>query len=116
MVARRNKDDAAKSDIVLTCTSVHGNSVFLNERTVEHVNERHPEVLGIPNLLSEIKATIESPRFIAAGRTHELVALKEISGIHKYLAVFYIEGGRVKTIFITSKPDSFRRRGVIWPK
>lgn len=112
----KKKGGTQDSDTLLTCTSVHESVVVLNRETMDHVQERHPEVLRVANLYTEIKATIESPEFIAAGRTDEVVALRRISETHKFLAVFYVEGGKRKTFFITSKPDSFKRRGVTWPK
>jgi len=116
MKARREKVTAPNGTVILTCTSVSGSTVILNRSTFKHIKERHPEVLQLPNLFDNVKATIESPEFIAYGRTYEVVAVREISDTHKFLAVFYVEGSRIKTLFITSKPDSFKRRGVLWPK
>lgn len=116
MKTRKDKGLAPKEGVILTCVSVFGTTVILNSGTFEHIKERHPEVLQLPNLYANIKATIENPDFIAEGRMNEIVALKKIKGTHKFLAVFYVERSRIKTIFITSKPDSFKRRGVIWPK
>jgi hypothetical protein len=116
MKVKKDKEMAPNEGVILTCTSVFGTTVILNSRTFEHIKERHPEVMQLPNLNANIKAAIESPDFIAKGRTNEIVALKKITGTHKFLAVFYVEGSRIKTVFITSKLDSFKRRGVIWPK
>ncbi|MDF1541316.1 MAG: hypothetical protein P1Q69_20630, partial [Candidatus Thorarchaeota archaeon] len=116
MKLRKERGIAQSNNTLLTCTSVFGGAVVLNKETMDHIKDRHPEVLQLPNLFVEIITTIEDPEFIAEGRTNEVVALRRIPDTHKFLAVFYIEGSRIKTIFITSKPDSFKRRGVIWPK
>ncbi|MBN2230859.1 MAG: hypothetical protein JW779_14825 [Candidatus Thorarchaeota archaeon] len=116
MKAKKDKEVVLKEGIILTCVSVFGTTVTLNSATLKHIKERHPEVLQLPDLYANIKATIESPDFITAGHTNEIVALKKITGTHKFLAVFYVERSRIKTLFITSKPDSFKRRGTVWPK
>lgn len=116
MKVRKDKRIIPKGGVILTCASVFGTTVILHSRTVKHIKERHPEVLQLPDLYANIKATIESPDFLAEGHTNEIVAMKKIAGTHKFLAVFYVEGNSIKTLFITSKPDSFKRRGVIWPK
>lgn len=111
-VGERGKED----EIILTCTSVFGTSVILTKRTFEHIKNRHPEVLRLLDLFEKIKATIETPDFIAKGRTNEYISLRQIPDTHRFLAIFYVEESRIKTPFITSKIESFKRRGVIWPK
>lgn len=116
MKVRKDKKKAPTEGVILTCASVFGTAVILDSRTIKHIKKRHPEVLQLPDLYANIKTTIESPDFVTKGHINEVVALKKIAGTHKFLAVFYIEGSRIKTLFITSKPDSFKRRGVIWLK
>jgi len=112
----RKRKEKQNDETLLTCTSRFDKKVVFTRRVLKHVKERHPEVLDLPNLYAHIRATIEDPDFIARGRTDEYVALRRIAETHSFLAVFYIEGNRIKTVFITSKPDSFKRRGIIWPK
>jgi hypothetical protein len=112
----RKRKEKENDGTLLSCTSSFGTKVVFTERVLKHVKERHPEVFDLPNLYAHIRRTIENPDFVAKGRTDEHVALRRISDTHSFLAVFYIEGSRIKTIFITSKPESFKRRGIIWPK
>ena len=116
MEEKRTQESSSGDRILLTCTSIFGGSVILTQRTMNHIKERHPEVFSLENLVGRIQATVEEPEFVAKGRTNEYVSLRRISDTHRFLAVFYIDNGRIKTVFITSKPESFRRRGVIWPK
>lgn len=115
MEERKKKESPRKDKVILTCTSIFGGSVILTQRTMDHIEDRHPEVLSLENLEELVQATIENPDYVTRGRTDEYVSLRRISDTHRFLAVFYMDNDRIKTVFITSKPESFRRRGVIWP-
>ena len=110
---RRNK---TKTPIILTCQSVLGNNVVLTKDVYNHMVERHPELVSFKNLVELIKTCIENPNIVAKGRTDESIALLQLEDTHRFLAVFYIDKSRVKTAFITSKLQSFTRRGIIWRK
>ena len=110
---RKNK---TRTQIMLTCQSVLGNKVVLTKNVYNHLVRRHPELVLFNNLIELIKICIESPNIIAKGKTGESIALLRLDDTHRFLAVFYIESSRVKTAFITSKLQSFTRRGIIWRK
>ncbi|MHA1481235.1 MAG: hypothetical protein ACTSQZ_07425 [Candidatus Thorarchaeota archaeon] len=112
---KRNKI-GSKSELMLTCKSVLGNKVVLTRNVYNHMVNRHPELVSLSNLVDLIKTCIESQNFVAKGKNDESIALLQLDDTHRYLAVFYIENGRVKTAFITSKLQSFTRRGIIWRK
>ena len=106
----------SKPQIMLTCQSIFGNKVILTKNVYDHIISRHPELGSFDNLIDLIKNCIETPNIITKGRTDESIALIQLDDTHRFLAVFYIEEDRVKTAFITSKLQSFTRRGIIWRK
>ena len=106
------KDETA----VARCKSVFGSRVTITQNTLNHILAGHPEVAVLGEPISLIGDCIENPVLIAKGRVDELVALRPLESMQRFLAVFYIENGRVITAFVTSKPQSFMRRGIVWKK
>jgi hypothetical protein len=100
----------------MTCQSVLGNQIVLTQNVYNHIVRRHPELASFDNLVELIKNCIEKPDIVARGRTDESIALMQLSDKHKFLAVFYMEKSRIKTVFVTSKLQSFTRRGILWRK
>ena len=84
---KRNKI-GSKSELMLTCQSVLGNKVVLTRNVYDHIINRHPELVSLSNLVDLIKTCVESPNFIAKGRTDESIALLELDDTHRFLAVF----------------------------
>ncbi len=113
---KKRAKDNSKSEIMLTCQSVLKNEVILTKNVYHHIISRHPELASFSNLIELIKTCIENPNIVAKGRTDESIALLQLDDTHRFLAVFYLEKSRVKTAFITSKLQSFTRRGIIWRK
>jgi hypothetical protein len=66
--------------------------------------------------------TIENPDYIVAGRAGEFVALHHYvttSLSEKYVVVVYREfqnDGFLITVFMTSRPDTILRQGIVWQK
>ncbi len=78
MMKRKEREASPDDDVLLTCRSILGGRVHLHNRTIVHIKERHPEVLHLADLQTEIKRTVEEPEFIAKGHTDEVVAVRKI--------------------------------------
>jgi hypothetical protein len=115
-MSTKKRETKIESHIIITSQSVFGNQIVLTKNVFDHIVERHPELASFDNLIELIKNCIEKPDIVARGRTDESIALIQLSSKHKFLAVFYVEEGRVKTAFVTSKLQSFTRRGILWRK
>jgi len=71
--------------------------------------------------MSMVMETVNSPDCIVKGIKGELIALKHYSKTNikeKHCVVVYKENreGFIITAFFTSKPETVRKRGVIWRK
>jgi len=115
-MSTKKSKNKTETHILTTCLSVFGNQIVLTKNVYDHIVRRHPELASFDNLAELIKNCIEIPYIVARGRSDESIALLQLSDKHKFLAVFYIEESRVKTAFVTSKLQSFTRRGIIWRK
>jgi hypothetical protein len=71
----KERETSPDDGILLTCRSVLGGRVYLHNGTIVHIKERHPEVLHLADLQTEVKRTVEEPEFIAKGHTDEVVAV-----------------------------------------
>ncbi len=65
--------------------------------------------------------TVNTPDFIVRGLKGERIALKAYTQTNlgkKHCVVVYRENGNgfVITAFLTSKPESIKKGGVLWPK
>ncbi len=115
-MSTKKRETKMKSHIIITCQSFLGNQIVLTKNVYDHIVRRHLELASINNLVELIKNCIEKPDIVARGRSDESIALLQLGDKHKFLAVFYIEESRVKTAFVTSKLQSFTRRGILWRK
>ena len=71
--------------------------------------------------ISNILETINSPDCIVKGTKNEFIALRHYPKTNlgnKYCVVVYKENkdGFIITAFFTSKPETIRKRGIIWQK
>ncbi|TFH04950.1 MAG: hypothetical protein E4H14_13690 [Candidatus Thorarchaeota archaeon] len=89
---------------------------MLIKNVYDHIVRRHPELASFDNLVELIMNCIEKPDIVARGMTDESIALLQLDDTRRFLAVFYVEKSRVKTTFVTSKLQSFTRRGILWRK
>lgn len=84
-----------------------------------HIIESHNYMAGN---MDKIMETVNSPDCIVQGLKGELLALKhyrQTNITEKHCVVVYREteeGGFIITAFLTSKPETFKRRGVTWQR
>jgi hypothetical protein len=83
---------------------------------IPHASRELAEAAALGDPISLIRGCVENPAVVANGEQDELVALRPLEGMQRFLAVFYVEDSRVITAFVTSKPESFMRRGIVWKK
>ena len=107
-----------KDDIIEITKSISSKIIRLPIRQWLHIVESHDYMAGNISIILE---TINSPDFIVKGIKDELIALKHYSKTNlgeKYCVVIYKENGDgfIITAFFTSKPETIRRRGIIWQK
>ncbi|MCK4306827.1 hypothetical protein KAW50_01215 [candidate division WOR-3 bacterium] len=98
--------------------SISGKVIRLTFKRWFHIIESHDYMAGN---ISNIMETVNSPDYIMKGSRGELIALKHYSKTNlgeKYCVVVYKENedGFIITAFFTSKPETIRKRGVIWQK
>jgi hypothetical protein len=90
--------------------------IRLTPERVEHIERRHPEMLGQEGRILEV---VSSPDLVQEGDSATLIAAKHYSKTpltEKYCAVVYRElseeDGFVLTAYFTTKPSE--RRKTIW--
>jgi len=88
----------------------------LKPERVEHIERRHPEMLGQEERILEVVST---PDLVQEGDSATLIAVKHYAKTpltEKYCAVVYRElngeDGFVLTAYLTSKPSE--RRKAVW--
>jgi hypothetical protein len=88
----------------------------LTPERVEHIERRHPEMLGQEKRILEVVST---PDLVQEGDSATLIAVKHYAKTpltEKYCAVVYRElngeDGFVLTAYLTSKPSE--RRKAVW--
>ena len=93
--------------------SVTGIPIRLTPEQVEHIERRHPEMLGQEERILEV---LSSPDLVQEGDSATLIAVKHYSKtplIEKYCAVVYREvneeDGFVLPAYFTGKPSERRR-------
>ena len=96
--------------------SVSGVPIRLTPERVEHIERRHPEMLGQEARILEV---ISSPDLVQEGDSATLIAVKHYSKTpltEKYCAVVYRElsetDGFVLTAYFTTKPSEGRK--TVW--
>lgn len=97
----------------------NGKEIRLTAERWSHIVESHDYMAGNQDLVLE---TLESPDAIVSGGRGEMIALKhydKTSISRKHVVVIYKEtqqDGFVITAFMTSRPDTILKRGVLWKK
>jgi len=96
--------------------SIGGIPIRLTAERVDHIERRHPEMLGQEERILEVVLT---PDLVQEGDSATLIAVKHYSKTpltEKYCAVVYREvtedDGFVLTAYLTSKPSE--RRKTVW--
>jgi hypothetical protein len=107
-----------KDKVIEVTKTVSGKLIRLTYKQWFHIVESHDYMAGnIANILD----TVNSPDIIVEGSRGEQIAVKHFSKTNlgeKHCVVIYRENkdGFIITAFFTSKPETIRKRGVIWEK
>jgi len=100
-----------------TVKSKNGITIRLTDERWTHITEEHSELAGMKY---DILETVAIPLKILSGNKGELLAVRYIKQLMKFLVVVYREtsktDGFIITSFITSKEKSLNRREQLWPK
>jgi hypothetical protein len=102
-----------------TAGSRNGIPIRIPDERWTHIVEAHDYMAGNLELVIE---TIEDPDEIVAGSKGELIALRHYettSLAEKYVVEVYREfqdDGFLITAFMTSRPDTILRKGILWQK
>ena len=95
-------------------TSKTGVLIRLTDERWAHITEQHCELAG---LRLEVLETVSNPTRIIAGKSGELLAVRELQS-DKFLVVVYRESeneGFIITAFLTRRTRSLDRRTQVWP-
>ena len=95
-------------------TSINGIRIRLPDERWQHITQRHADMLGQEEL---ILAVIASPERVLAGKSGELMAIREFEP-EKWLVVIYREeqnDGFIITAFPTRRINSLNQRTQLWP-
>ena len=99
------------SDFVLSPTGAY---IRLTVERWDHIVEAHDD---LADNRRDVLETVRHPDVVVAGRTGELLAIREIEHA-KWLVVVYREldgDGFIITAYSTSRTVSLRRGGQVWP-
>ena len=105
--------------IIGTVFSKNNKEIRLTAERWAHIVESHDYMAGNQDIVFE---TMEDPDVIVGGEKNEFLAVKhyiKTSISEKHVVVIYKEhenDGFVITTFMTSKPEKFIKRGVVWKK
>ncbi len=107
-----------KEEITETTESLSGKVIRLTLKQWIHIVESHDYMAGN---MPKVMETVNSPDCIVKGFKDELIAIKHYSKTNikeKHCVVVYKENrdGFIITAFFTSKPETIRKRGMIWQK
>ena len=95
--------------------SVDGFVIRLTDERWQHISTGHPEVA---DLYYEILQAITEPKTVYDGGEGELIAVKAIPGLSKFIVVVYRQheplDGFVITAFVTKKLNYLSKKRVIW--
>lgn len=106
-----------ETDILRTTRSISGKMIRLTLRQWLHITEAHDYMAGNMDKAME---TVNAPEYLVQGVRGELIALKhyaETNISQKHCVVVYREqerDGFIITAFFTSKPETIKRKGVLW--
>jgi hypothetical protein len=99
--------------------SRNGIPIRISDERWTHVVEAHDYMAGHLELVIE---TIEDPDDLVAGSKGELIALrhyeatvlseKDVVGVYREFS----DDGFLSTAFMTSRPDTILRKGILWQK
>ena len=96
--------------------SVSGVPIRLTPERLEHIERRHPEMVGEEDRILE---TVFSPHYVQEGDEETLIAVKHYEKTpltKKYCCVVYREineeDGFILTAYFSSKPASWR--SIVW--
>jgi hypothetical protein len=79
-----------------------------------HISEEHPEMAGY---FHDVLEAISDPYIVYAGRSGECIAVHELEHGRFLVAVYResdVDDGFLITAFLTSRPQQFKRRTVLW--
>ena len=107
-----------RDDTLEVTKSVSGKVIRLTFKQWFHIVESHDYMAGN---ISNILETVNSPDYIVKGSKDELIALKHYFKTNlgeKNCVVVYRENrdGFIITAFFTSRPETIKKRGVLWQK
>ena len=113
---KARKDDS--DDVIEVTKSVNGKTIRLTYKQWFHIVESHDYMAGN---ITYVLETVHSPDCIVKGLKGELIALHhyfQTNLSEKHCVVVYKENedGFIITAFLTSKPETVIKRGVIWQK
>ncbi len=95
--------------------SVDGNIIRLTDERWQHISTGHPEVA---DLYYEMLQAIAEPQTVYDGGEGELIAVKPVAGLNKFIVVVYRQDkpsdGFVITAFVTKKLNYLSKKNVVW--
>jgi hypothetical protein len=101
-----------------TTFAVSGKLIRLTLKRWYHITESHDYMAGN---IDKVIETINAPDWIARGSRRELIASKyypKTNLTNKHCIVIYRENrdGFVITAFFTSKPETVKKKGILWER
>ncbi len=107
-----------RDDALEATRSISGKTILITVKQWFHIVESHDYMAGN---MDKIMETVNTPDYVVGGSRDELLAVKHyaktnISNKHCVVAYRENEEGFIITAFMTSKPETIRDKGVIWPK
>jgi hypothetical protein len=95
--------------------SIDGHTIRLTDKRWQHISTGHPEVA---DFYYDILQTIAEPQIVYDGGEGELIAVKPIEGLDKFIVVVYRQlppnDGFVITAFVTRKLNYLSKKRVVW--
>ncbi len=102
--------------ILETVRSIRNIPVRLTAERWYHIVENHDEIAGY---YDDVLSTVEDPDYVIKGYRDALIALRELEGEGRYLAVIYKEvsdkDGFIITAYFTSK-IKLEREVIMWQR
>jgi hypothetical protein len=108
-----------KEDVLETTKDISGREIRLTSWQWLHITESHDYMAGN---IDKVMETVNSPDCLVEGLKGEILALKyypKTNIMEKHCVVVYRErdkDGFIITAFFTSKPETIKRRNVIWKR
>lgn len=95
--------------------SVDGYVIRFTDERWQHISTGHPEVA---DLYYEILQAIAEPQTVYDGDENELIAVRPVAGLNKFIVVVYRQikpdDGFVITAFVTKKLNYLSKKKVVW--